>query len=127
VSDGVGVTARLVDAIAARDFAAIRGCLADGARLRALVPARLREEDGADHVLERMRFWWGAADRFELLESEVEPLADRVRFRYRLRCHDAEQGWTVLEQAGFATLAGGRIEAIDLVCSGDRPAEPPPG
>ena len=48
-----------------------------------------------------------------------------MRFRYRFRGFDSEDGWTVMEQTGFVDAAEGRIAAIDLVCSGDRPVPAP--
>ena len=118
-------TAVLIDSIAAQEFDAIAGLLAEDARLRALVPARLREEEGRDDVVARLRFWFGDTEALELLESDVEELAGRVRFRYRLRGREAERGWVVQEQSGYVDVVGGRIAAIDLVCSGDRPIDPP--
>jgi hypothetical protein len=120
----VELAAGLVDAIAVRDFDAIERLLAEDARLRAVVPSRVREEEGRDAVLGRMRFWWEAFERLDLLDSELEELEGRVRFRYRLRGVDGD-GWMVQEQAGFVDAEGGRIVRIDLVCSGNRPIPPP--
>ena len=43
--------------------------------------------------------------------------------RYQIRLHD-EDRWSVIDQSGYAKGAD-RIEPLDLVCSGFRPAEPP--
>jgi hypothetical protein len=117
----LGVAARLVDAIAGRDFAAAESCFAPDARMRALVPLRLRDESGAAAIVARMRFWWEEGDDHELVDSELESLADRIRFRWRIRHSDPELGLCVQEQSGYLACAGDRIATLNLVCSGDRP------
>lgn len=48
---GLGVAAELLDAIAGRDFAGIEACFRPDARMRALVPARVRDERGAPAIV----------------------------------------------------------------------------
>jgi ketosteroid isomerase-like protein len=51
------VVDRFLDAVGARDFDAIAACFHDDAKMRALVPSRLRDESGPDAIAERYRFW----------------------------------------------------------------------
>ncbi len=115
------VVDRFIDAVAARDFDAIAGCFADDARLRALLPERLREEDGPQAIAERYRYWLGAQDSFELVDREHDDLLDCERLRYRVRAVDPTDGPSLMEQEGYATVDGDRITALNLVCSGFRP------
>lgn len=116
--------ARLFDAMADRDYDAIAACFAPGARLRALVPKALRDDEGPAAIAERFRFWWGELEDFELAETETEPVEDRVRIRFRVRARDPEDGWVVQEQSGYLTAADGLVTALNTVCSGFRPAGP---
>jgi hypothetical protein len=115
--------ARLLDAIGAQDFARMEGCFASSARLRAMVPSMLREEEGAAAIVARFRLWWEDLEQVELVESELEPMADCVRLRYRLRAHDRDDGWVTVEQTGYFHAEDGGISVLNLVCSGFRPAE----
>jgi ketosteroid isomerase-like protein len=115
------VTRRFLDAIAERDYAGMRACLADDTRLRALVPTRLRDEEGADAVVERFRFWWDDIEDFHLIEGDADDMADRTHLRYRIGGRD-EGVESVMEQHAYATVEDGRITALNLVCSGWRPA-----
>lgn len=115
--------ARLLAAIGAQDFAVMESCFAPAARLRALVPSALREEEGSAAIAARFRFWWEGLDHVELVESELEQVADRVRLRYCLRGHDADDGWVTVEQTGYLQVEEGAISVLNLVCSGFRPAE----
>lgn len=119
----VEVGARLIDAIAAQNFDAVRECFAPDARLRGLVPSTLREEEGAGAIAERLRFWFGAVRELELVESELEPVSDRVRIRYRLKGDDPDEGLTLVEQSGYLHAPEGQITVLNLVCSGHRPVE----
>ncbi len=112
-----------VDALGRRDWQAVRPLLADGVKLRALVPKRLREEEGADAVIGRFAFWWDGLDDFRVLDSSVDQIADWVIVRYRFAGHDAEDGDVAVEQLCFLRVEDGSIAAINSVCSGFRPAK----
>jgi hypothetical protein len=114
---------RFVDALGAGDWEATGSALADNVRLRALVPERLREEEGAHAVVERFKFWWSDLADLRLLESVVEPMADQVRVQYRLAGTDPDDGPVVVEQQCYLTVEDGRITKINSVCSGFQPAE----
>ena len=110
-----------VEALGRREFRTMQQCFAPDVRFRALVPPGLRDAAEALGAVEHLERWFGEADHFKLLRFEVEPTADRVRFRYQIRLHD-EDGWSVIDQSGY-TDGADRIESLDLVCSGFRPVE----
>ena len=122
MAEDVALAYRLVEAIGVRDYDAIGRLLAPGARLRALVPHALREDEGSEAVVARLRSWWDEIRDFELLESEVEEMADRLRVRYRVACSGGEDGPSLLEQTAYLTVEDDRIAVVNLVCSGFRPA-----
>jgi hypothetical protein len=121
--DDVQAVQRFLDALATRDWAGIEVCLAPDAQLRALVPSALREAEGAKAIVARFRLWFDDLADFQLLESAVEEMADRVHVRYRLAGTDPEDGRVVAEQQSYFVFEDGLIAAINSVCSGFRPAE----
>lgn len=117
---------RLLDGIAKRDFAAIEACFASAASMRVLTPRGLRELTGREAAAERFRAWFAGLEDFELLDSDVGEVADRIHIRWRTRGRDPEQGWQENEHTGYAALdEDGRIVALNISCAGFRPAPPP--
>ena len=116
---------RLVEAIAARDFEGIAGALAPDARFRYLIPAGPGQIVGAAAAAAKFVQWFGDADVLTVQSVRVEPLADRISARYRFLLR-GQEGWEVIEQQLYLDVEqDGRIAAIDLVCSGFRPAGRP--
>lgn len=113
---------RLAAAVAARDFRGLHGILATDARLRYLVPRGPGEVAGAADVVAKFTQWFGDLDTVEALEVLVEPMADRTSLRYRHRTHGA-RGWTLIEQQVYLDVdPDGRIDRLEVLCSGFRPA-----
>lgn len=115
---------RFLTAFANRDFAQIEACFHPEARFRALIPPGVREAADAIEATNHLREWFGGADHFELLSSEVGSVVDRLHVTYRLRLHDAD-GWQLVEQQAYCWVQDGRIVAMDLLCSGFRPEHVP--
>lgn len=116
-----------LEALTSRDFDGVEASLDPNVRFRGLLPGGLRELSGAAAVTDQLRSWFEQPDAFEVEGSGAEDVADRLRIGYRFRLHD-ERGWMIIEQQAFCDSDDGRIERIDLVCSGFRPvAEPAVG
>ena len=116
---GTQVAERFLDALEALDFDAAAELFDDDGRLRALLPEAVREEEGADAIANRFRFWWDALDDLQLIDRHAERLHDRTAIHYRLRGRDTEDGWIEVEYRGFLRLgAENRIAAMNVVCSG---------
>jgi TusA-related sulfurtransferase len=125
MDENSAVARRLVSAVAARDFDGIPTGLNADARMRYLIPGGPAQIRGAAEVTAKFRRWFGDADVLEVQSLSVEPVADRTSARYRFLLHD-QDGWQVVEQQMFLDIdQGGRIAAIDLLCSGFRPAPGP--
>jgi hypothetical protein len=116
------VAARVLEALARRDFPALAETFNEGGRLRGLVPSAVREEEGRVAIAGRFEFWNGGREDFELLDSEVAEMQDVVRLRWRARGVDPEDGPSVYEQTAYAMVEGEGFAWMNLVCSGDRPA-----
>jgi hypothetical protein len=121
VSVSLDAGARLLDAVASFDPVAIGAAVAPGARMRAIVPPGVRDDEGREAVAARFRLWFDGYTDAEVLESELVPMGDRTRFCYRIARVDADGARSLLEQTGYLVVEDGEIVRIDLVCSGDRP------
>ena len=119
------VVDHLLAGIRARDLRQIATCFAPDAKLRALTPHELREENGPEEIVGRYRAWLGALEPFAVMDGDVVQIADRVRLRYRFHGRDAVAGWQENEHTAYAAVVDGRIVALNLSCAGFRPAEPP--
>jgi TusA-related sulfurtransferase len=116
-------TKRFVEAVALRDYKGIFGALSPDARFRYLLPRGPGELAGAADVAAKYFQWFGDVDSLEVRSIRVEPLPDRTSLRYRFRLHKPD-GWKEIEQQLYLDVdEGGRIAAIDLLCSGFRRTE----
>jgi len=110
-----------VNALADRDFKRLRAAIADDVRFRLLLPKGPQAHSGVAETVESFVRWYGDVDELHLESSSVEAVAGRLVLMYRFRLHD-EDGWQVIEQHVVADIApDGRLEKIDLLCSGFLP------
>lgn len=110
---------RFLTAFAERDFARVQVCFDREAKFRALIPPGVCEAADAAGATSHLHEWFGGADRFEILSSELGTVVDRLRIAYQLRLHDAD-GWQIFEQQAYCDVRDGKIAAMDLLCSGPR-------
>ena len=108
-------------ALGVRDFQRLETCFQPQMHFRALVPPGVREGTGPKETVGWLSKWFSHADHFEVIKSEVDQVSDRLRIAYRIRLHDLH-GWQVVEQQIYCTVKDDRIDAMDLLCSGFRPA-----
>jgi TusA-related sulfurtransferase/ketosteroid isomerase-like protein len=114
-----------VNALADRDFERVRAAIADDVRFRLLLPKGPQAHSGVAETVESFARWYGDVDELHLESSSVEAVAGRLVLTYRFRLHD-EDGWQVIEQHVVADVApDGRLEKIDLLCSGFLPVVGP--
>jgi TusA-related sulfurtransferase len=115
----------LVNALAERDFERLRAVIADDVRFRLLLPKGPQAHSGVAETVEVFVGWYGDVDELHLESSSVEAVAGRLMVTYRFRLHDPD-GWQVIEQHVVADVAAdGRLEKIDLLCSGFLPVISP--
>jgi TusA-related sulfurtransferase len=119
--DGQDRGRAFVEAVAERDFEALRALLSEDVRFRMLLPMGPQHEDGAAPTAGRFIRWFGDADELEVQASTVDYVADRLAVSYRFRLHDAD-GWRLIEQHLVVNMADdGRMQTLDLLCTGFRP------
>lgn len=110
-----------LEALAAQDFKRLEALFASQVRFRALLPPRTCEEATAEAATGWLRRWFGGADTLQVLQATADSVFDRLHLYYRLRTHDAANGWRVIEQQAYGDVQDGRIADIWLLCSGFRP------
>jgi TusA-related sulfurtransferase len=121
--DALGpIAQKWVGAIPGHDFQMIESLFAPRVAFRALVPRGLREGATSTEAIAWIETWFGDTDSAEILATAYGTVADRSWFSYRFHLRKPD-GWMVIEQQVYATVVDGRIERLDLLCSGFRPAE----
>jgi hypothetical protein len=116
-----------LESLAVQDFARLRDVLDADARMRALLPAGLREWAGSGAIAGAFARWFGDTREFDLVEATVGEVGDRLhlQWRLRLRAERLGDGWFIVEQQVYAdTGPAGRIGQLDLLCTGYRPESP---
>ena len=110
-----------LESLAAQDFARLADTLSPDARLRALLPAAVKEWTGAAQIAAAFARWFGETDDFELVAADVGEVGGRLHllWRLRLRAQRLGTGWFTVEQTAYAdSRSDGRIARLDLLCSG---------
>ncbi len=110
-----------VEALAARDPKRLRASLHPNAHLRALVPSGFKESIGSDAVAARMESWFAEPESLAVVSRKVSHVADRLRVQYRFDERYPDGDSEIIEQDAFLGVREGRIESIDLLCSGHLP------
>jgi hypothetical protein len=113
----------LLEGLAAQDFSRVGAALSPDARLRALLPGGPMEWAGSAEIARIFRRWFGDTERFELVEAGVGEVGGRTHLRWGLRIQAARlgSGWFTVEQQAYADNGSdGRIERLDLLCTGYR-------
>ncbi len=116
-----------VEALAARHSERLRAALHPQAHLRALVPSGFKESIGSDAVAARLESWFAEAESLTLASKKVSHVSDRRRVQYRFDEQYADGDSEVIEQDAFCGVREGRIDSIDLLCSGHLPGSAAPG
>lgn len=115
----------MLDALAARDFPTLSGCLAPAVRMRALLPGGLRELAGPEAVVGQFRHWFEGADPFDAEAATVVTVGSRSSLHYRFALRrPGRPEREVIEQYAYVDGTDA-VEVVDLVCSGFLPLPEP--
>jgi hypothetical protein len=108
---------RFLEALLSRDFDAMRAHLHPRVRLRVLQPGGPIVRVGAGQVVARWAEWFGGWDGLRVVDYAASPVASRLRMAYHLDVTADADRREVAHQL-LVDVAGERIAAIDLLCSG---------
>src|SRR5215471_6797296 len=115
--DAWSVGGAFLEGLAARDYEKVAASMDADVRFRALLPPGLQESAGPDAVSGAFRSWFGDAEEFELVDSRVGYVGERLQLSWRFRLRPAPfgigDGWHVIEQQAFVDAAQA-INSIDL-------------
>lgn len=122
VETSASLGAAFANALAAKDFDAIRAILHPEIDFRGLTPRRSWEASDPEALIGSvLRRWFEDSDDIEaLLNLETDAFADRERVGYRFRVRNPE-GLFEVEQQVYIGAVDGRIGWMRSVCSGFRP------
>ncbi len=115
-----------VDALVARDFAALSALLHPDIDFRAMTPNRVWEADGPQGVEDALRAWLADPDEEVERIAATQPMAveDTVRVGWRVHGREAK-GPFVFEQQAYMREQDGQIAWLRVICSGQRPTGSP--
>jgi TusA-related sulfurtransferase/ketosteroid isomerase-like protein len=111
---------RMVDALEARDRAALEGVFAQEVALRASLPRRDVERVGAAEASGVMLGWFADCTSVKRIAFDVGTVGDVWHVSYRFALRESEVD-LVVEQHAYCRFDDGRISSIRLICSGFRP------
>lgn len=116
------IASRFVDAISAKDRTGLADLFDHQVGFRGLTPHEAFEAQDPDGVIEiLLGSWFEPPDHVkEILDVQTDPVAGRVRLRYRLRVESGGDSYLV-DQQGYYDVVDGRIARMSLVCAGFQP------
>ena len=118
--DAAGVLLEWVEALADRDPARLGAVLADDVHLRALLPSGLVDLTGSDVLVGEFHRWFDGMDLVRLADATAQPFSDRLLLHYELEVAKDDRRW-IVAQSVVAIVKAGRLETLDIVCTGFRP------
>ncbi|HII39866.1 MAG TPA: sulfurtransferase TusA family protein, partial [Thermoplasmata archaeon] len=86
-----------------------------------------KESIGSDAVAARLESWFAEAERLTVVSKKVSHVSDRLRVQYRFDEHYPDGDSELIEQDAYCGVREGRIDSIDLLCSGHLPGSAEPG
>jgi TusA-related sulfurtransferase len=115
----------LLQALALRDRAGLLACLSDEVVLKALLPRRYVERDGAAAVADEMLGWFSDVPEIVVRHCVVDQVGGlwHTGFQFGLLGLTPEH---VVEQHAYCVVADNRVTTIRVLCSGFRPVEVEP-
>jgi hypothetical protein len=118
---GKHVGPAFAQALAARDFDALRALLDPEVEFRALTPRRTWEASGDLETVSLFRQWFDEATVIDQVDDvSTDSVGDRRHLAYRFSGRDGD-GRFVVEQQTYYTERDGRIDWMRMMCSGFRP------
>jgi hypothetical protein len=117
------VGTRYVQALAAKDTAALLGLFAPDISFRGMTPGRFWEALSPHAVVEDVLYsWFEPSDVIEQVERvDAGSVADRERIDYQFRVRNDDGLFAVEQRAYFDLDADGLIVRMHAICAGFRP------
>lgn len=111
---------RFVESIGRRDFETMATFLHPDVRFRAFTTNHEFAMIGPAGVVSIFQDWFCSLAQFDLVETSVEPMSDRIRIRYQGDViYDVEEH--TFEQQAYCSIADGLISDLMIICTGPCP------
>ena len=120
---------QFADAFLQNDWHTLRRLLADDVAFRALLPPRIVEIETADEAVTIMTSWFDGDQTMTDIETiDIEPMSvkERVAYRFHIRDDLTKRSYRVEQHAYLTLNKEGKIEKVDLICSGWIPHQAQP-
>ncbi len=112
---------QLLEALGAADFEHLASAFEVDASLSALLPGGFRGWEGSTAISAAFERWFGNVEEFELADSSIGQVGERLQMHWRLRLRGPRFGDDpmVVEQHVYATTGpNDRLQHMSLLCSG---------
>jgi hypothetical protein len=119
--DNLTVARRYAEAYAAFDTAELHAVLAPGLQFRQLNPGGYLELDTAQAYIDATSEFLDAYDNHAASSASAERMGDVVVTVSRMELDRAGSRY-LMQHSELVTVTGGKVTAIDSVCTGARPA-----
>lgn len=90
--------------------------------VRLLVPSGLKTLDNAANLVAKYRAWFGECSDFQVEASRIAPVGEKLGIFYRFLLQKNGDRYAI-EQQLYCTLKDGRVQQLDLLCSGFQPVK----
>lgn len=101
----------------ARDFDSLQDLFQSNVTGRLLITPGLMTVYDSTNLAKKIKSWFGNADHFELMNSKISFVADRLAVNYKFKLHE-NNVWYECEQQTFSEINDEKIKSFDLLCSG---------
>ncbi len=109
-----------IGAITGANYSSLARWVNPEVHCRLVTPRRIYEVDGIESLIEKIRGWFQDVTSFHLLQTQIQPVGERLGISYRLLIEEKGRFYQVAQQV-FTSFSDGAIMQLDLLCSGFQP------
>ncbi len=111
-----------IGALVEKDFQRLAGICHPEVRSRLMTPKRIDALESASALTQKVEGWFGKCDAMQTEQFRVAQVGGKLAIFYRLRFEKNGEPYTA-EQQLYCSLRDGRIDGLDLLCSGFQPVQ----
>ncbi len=109
-----------IQAIITQNFKYVTAICHPDIKSTLLLPKRIAHLENATDLAKEVEDWFGGYDLIQKEQSRVAMVGVKLGIFYRLRCTESKAANTI-EQQLYCMVREGRIERLNLICSGFQP------
>jgi len=108
---------KYIQFLAERNYDKLSGLFHKDVTARLLLPRGVFTFDTSDSLVSKMSTWFADSDPFELADSSITALGEKLGVRYKFKGSKNGENY-FLEQQTYSKIVDGKIQSFDLICSG---------